>query len=161
MKNLVFISYARSDKYFVENLSQKLKSKGVKFWYDAKIEAGNHWDITIEEKIESAKKLILVLSKTSVASQNVMDEVNFALTKDKKIIPIVIDQCDVPMRVARFQQIDFTKSKKAGTKALLVALGVRPKLRNTLNLIIGFLILVAIGIIIGIGIAILINTNRI
>ncbi|MBT8376584.1 MAG: toll/interleukin-1 receptor domain-containing protein [Bacteroidia bacterium] len=159
MKNLVFISYSRSDKYFVEKLSQKLKSKGVKFWYDAKIEAGDHWDIKIEEKIESAKKLILVLSKSSIASQNVMDEVSFAMTKDKKIIPIIIEPCNVPMRVARFQQIDFTKSKKEGTKALLATLGVRPKLRNTINLIMGYIMLIFIGVIIGFGLAYLFQTD--
>ncbi|NNL82467.1 MAG: TIR domain-containing protein, partial [Winogradskyella sp.] len=101
----------------------------------------------------------LVLSKSSVASQNVMDEVSFAMTKDKKIIPIIIEPCNVPMRVARFQQIDFTKSKKEGTKALLATLGVRPKLRNTINLIMGYIMLIFIGVIIGFGLAYLFQTD--
>ena len=43
----------------------------------------------------------VVLSPRSVTSQNVMDEVSYALEEGKRVVPIVCEDCKVPFRLRR------------------------------------------------------------
>ncbi len=51
--------------------------------------------------------MIVILSPASVASDNVMDEVNSALEDKKRIIPIIYRPCKIPYRLRRLERIDF------------------------------------------------------
>jgi hypothetical protein len=65
-----FISYASRDHAFAERLHADLQNKGVRCWFapeDLKI--GDRLRPRIDETIRLYDKLLLVLSKTSVASQ--------------------------------------------------------------------------------------------
>lgn len=103
----IFISYSKKDTEYVSSLVQALRQQGFDVWFDKNIMTGNDWDDTIEEEIKKADTLILILSKTSVASENVKDEMSYALSLGKSVNPIKIENCDVPMRLARKQYIDF------------------------------------------------------
>jgi hypothetical protein len=103
----IFISYSKKDTEYVSSLVQALRQQGFDVWFDKNIMTGNDWDDTIEEEIKNADVLILILSKTSVASENVKDEMSYALSLGKSVNPIKIEECNVPMRLARKQFIDF------------------------------------------------------
>ncbi len=103
----IFISYSRNDTEYVSSLVQALRQLGFDVWFDKNIMTGNDWDDTIEEEISNADTVILILSKTSVASENVKDEMSYALSLGKSVNPIKIEECNVPMRLARKQFIDF------------------------------------------------------
>ncbi|OBX26505.1 TIR domain-containing protein [Gelidibacter algens] len=103
----IFISYSKKDTEYVSSLVQALRQQGFDVWFDKNIMTGNDWDDTIEEEIKNADALILILSKTSVASENVKDEMSYALSLGKSVNPIKIEECNVPMRLARKQFIDF------------------------------------------------------
>ena len=65
-----FISYASQDQAFAQRLHADLQNKGVRCWFapeDMKI--GDRLRPRIDETIRLYDKLLLVLSKTSVASQ--------------------------------------------------------------------------------------------
>jgi hypothetical protein len=77
-------------------------------WFDINIRTGTDWDNTIETELKNADAVVLILSKTSVASENVKDEISYAIGLDKPVNPIKIEECEVPMRLARKQFVNFT-----------------------------------------------------
>ena len=62
---------------------------------------------------------MVLLSPTSVDSQNALDEVSFAIDAGKRVIPIVLENCHIPLRLKRFQYIDFTTNYNTSLKNLL------------------------------------------
>ena len=117
-----FFCYSRSDSDFALRLAQDLRDEGVEIWIDQlDIPAGAAWDRTIEQAISSCGRLLVVLSPHSVASENVMDEVSFALDQGDLVIPVLLSACDVPLRIRRLQYIDFTGSYDEGLAKLTQA----------------------------------------
>ena len=92
-----FISYASKDHAFAERLYADLQTKGVRCWFapeDMKI--GDRLRPRIDETIRLYDKLLLILSKTSVASQWVEQEVETALAQERQqgttiLFPVRID----------------------------------------------------------------------
>jgi hypothetical protein len=92
-----FISCASKDRAFAERLHADLQNKGVRCWFapeDMKI--GDRIRPRIDETIRVYDKLLLVLSKTSVASQWVEQEVETALARERQqgttiLFPIRLD----------------------------------------------------------------------
>jgi len=67
-----------------------------------------HWDRAVEAALHDCVGMLLVLSSSAAASRNVLDEVTVALDAGKPIIPVRIEPCDLPLRLARVQFIDAT-----------------------------------------------------
>jgi hypothetical protein len=133
----IFFSYSRVDSPFVLKLAKDLREAGVNVWLDQlDIAAGSHWDSSIEKALHSSKTLLIILSSTSVASDNVMDEVSYALEEGKTVIPILLSNCDTPFRLRRLQRIDFTGDYQSGFNSLLEAINVKETNRtNKINTI--------------------------
>jgi hypothetical protein len=118
-----FFSYARADSDFVLKLARDLRQAGADVWLDQlDIEAGNRWDLSVGEALKDSKKMLVILSPDSVSSNNVMDEVSFALEAGKTVIPILYKACDIPFRLRRVQHADFTINYDEALKNLLQAL---------------------------------------
>ena len=123
-KETTFFSYSRSDSEFVLKLAKDLRDAGAELWLDQlDIKAGSHWDASIEAALNSASRLIVILSPASVGSNNVMDEVSFALESGKSVIPVLISACKSPFRLRRLQRIDFTGDYQTGLNQLIELLG--------------------------------------
>jgi hypothetical protein len=104
-----FFSYSRKDKDFVTKLFHDLEAQNCDVWLDTlDLQAGAKWDRSVEDALAKAQSLIVILSPASVRSENVMDEVSYALDKGKLVIPVIMEQCEVPLRLRRLQHIDFT-----------------------------------------------------
>ncbi|TDH18162.1 toll/interleukin-1 receptor domain-containing protein [Segetibacter sp. 3557_3] len=124
----IFLSYSRSDKEFVFKLFSDLKEAGAGVWLDSKdIPGGSTWDSEVQKALISCKYLIIVLSPSSVASPNVLDEVYYALEKDKKIIPVILSVCEIPFRIKRLQHIDLSIDYSTGFIQLLSDLSIKVK----------------------------------
>jgi hypothetical protein len=120
----LFFSYARADSEFVLRVAHDLREAGVDLWLDQlDIPGGVQWDRAIEEALASCSGVLVILSPSSVASPNVMDEVSFALERSKRVFPIVYRDCTVPLRLARIQRIDFTRDYGEAVERLLKDLG--------------------------------------
>ncbi|MEP7109712.1 MAG: toll/interleukin-1 receptor domain-containing protein [Ferruginibacter sp.] len=121
-----FFSYSRSDSAFVLKLAKDLREAGADLWLDQlDIKAGSHWDSSIEAALNNSSRLIIVLTPASVDSNNVMDEVNYALEIGKELIPVLLSDCTVPFRLRRVQHIDFTGNYETGLNQLVEVLGCR------------------------------------
>jgi len=72
MSKRIFISYSRREIGFVDALVDQLESKGNQVWLDYRsLIPGTPWLDQIHRGIEEADVLLLVVSKASLASQNV------------------------------------------------------------------------------------------
>lgn len=104
-----FISYSRADSEFVIRFVKDLKRMGFEIWLDQiDIPKGSRWDDEIEKALDASTAFIVILSPTSMDSQNVKDEVAYALDARKPILPLVLKPCNPPFRLRRFQFVDFT-----------------------------------------------------
>lgn len=92
-----FISYSNQDHNFVQRLHNDLQNNGVRCWFapeDLKI--GDEFRSAIGKQIRARDKLLIILSKSSIHSEWVGDEVETALAEEKelgvqKLIPIRLD----------------------------------------------------------------------
>ena len=118
-----FISYSREDSEFVLRLAKDLKAAGGQVWLDQlDIHPGHPWDVAVEGALNCAPQILLVLSPASAKSENVRDEISFALDAGKIIIPILFKDCIVPLRLQRIQRIDFRTDYAFGLADLLAQL---------------------------------------
>lgn len=132
MPSKTFFSYARDNGEFVLRLAKDLRASGVDLWLDQlDIPAGARWDSEIEKALDSAERLIVVLSADSVGSVNVMDEVSFALEHGKRVVPVLFQECKIPMRLRRLQHLDFTGDYQTGLTQLLKQLEVGSEAAKT------------------------------
>jgi hypothetical protein len=120
-----FVSYSRADSPFAVKLASDLRANGASVWIDQlDIAAGARWDDAIEEGLRRSARVIVLLSPKAVASQNVLDEVSFAMDEGKTLVPVLVERCTVPMRLRRLQYVDFTSGYETALGRLLVTLGV-------------------------------------
>ena len=127
-KPKIFFSYSRDDSEFVLNLAKELRGDGANVWLDQlDIKPGTRWDKSIEDALDASKTVLVILSKTSVESNNVMDEVSYALEEGKTVIPVLLEECDIPFRLRRLQFADFSVSHEKGIQKLTKALGLTDK----------------------------------
>lgn len=131
-KPRIFFCYARTDSEFVLRLAKHLRSTGASIWIDQlDVPAGQRWDRVTQQALETSERLLVILSPQSIASENVMDEVNYALEEKKEVLPILYRECDVPYRLRRFQYIDFTKNYDYGIAKLLKLLNIEERYKTS------------------------------
>jgi predicted ATPase len=119
----IFISYAHADSPFVDRLEADLRTQGFDPWVDRqRLAGGQRWRRELQDAVERAQVLLIVLSPDAVASENVQIEYDYVLELGKVVIPIYYRQCDVPMELRAIQWIDFRQSYEQGLTALLQAL---------------------------------------
>jgi hypothetical protein len=112
IKRWTFISYSRKDKEFALELARALKSAGHFVWLDQlDIPTGARWDDEVEKALRECDIFLIVMTAASISSENVKDEIGYAIDHRKRIIPVLLEECDVPLRLRRFQYVDFTKLK--------------------------------------------------
>lgn len=120
-----FFSYARRDSEFVLKLAKELREVGAILWLDQlDILGGQRWDRAIEEALGACQGMIVVLSPESLASNNVMDEVSYALEAGKLVVPILLRSGTIPFRLRRVQHVDFTAGYDTGFAQLLRSLHI-------------------------------------
>jgi TIR domain-containing protein/zinc ribbon protein len=118
-----FVSYSRSDSEFALRLATDLKAAGASVWLDQlDIPPGAPWDLTVQEALTKCPAFLVILSPFSVRSDNVSDEVAFALDKKKKVLPILYRDCEIPFRLTRIQYIDFRAEYTRSVRMLVSAL---------------------------------------
>ncbi len=120
MSEQIFVSYSRVDTDFVLNLINDLIEEKLDVWLDQRdISAGQRWDRTIQAALQESDIFIIVLSPDSVASENVLDELSFAISAKKRIIPVLYRDCQIPYRIARIQFVDMRTDYRNGFQQLV------------------------------------------
>jgi len=124
----VFISYAAKDRTRVLDLVERLRAAGVSVWIDQMgIEGATMWSQEIVAAIRSCKVLILAISENSAGSENVVKEVALASEGRKRILPVYIEQAEIPesmaYQLAGIQRIEFFEGQEdAAQQAVIRAL---------------------------------------
>jgi len=122
-----FFSYSRADSEAVLKLATELRAAGADLWLDQlDIVGGQHWDTEVESALTRCDGVLAVLSPEAIASKNVMDEVSYALERDKLIIPVLLRTCDIPFRLRRVHHVDFTGDYQQALSHLKRAIGIDP-----------------------------------
>ena len=105
-------------------MADDLKQRGVPVWLDVlAIPPGKRWDDVLENALEDSSHLLLAVSAASKRSQNVRDELAYAIDKGKEVIPLILDGTEPPLRARRFQQVIFhARDYAAALHELLQAL---------------------------------------
>jgi hypothetical protein len=119
------MSYSRADSEFALRLARDLKAAGAMVWLDQlDIRPGDPWDRSIEAALDAARFMLVILSPASSNSENVRNEIAFALEEGKIVIPVLHKECFVPLQLRRAQRIDFSADYTRGLTDLLAFLGV-------------------------------------
>jgi len=126
MSSTIFFSYSRVNSETVLELAKELRNAGADIWLDQlDIKPGTRWDKSIEDALAASQTLLVILSKSAVESDNVMDEVSYALEEGKTVEPVLLEECEIPFRLRRLQFADFTDSREKGMETLAQALGLK------------------------------------
>jgi hypothetical protein len=125
----VFISYAHENKSFAKKLAAELEKNGYRVWWDySTLKGGQDWQREIQSGIIECHYFIIVLTPSAVASDWVRNEITLATQKDKTIIPLFLENCEIPIAIIRKQYIEFeNQTHKAALNELIELL----KIQNT------------------------------
>lgn len=131
LENEVFLCHSSADKGRVRIIHDELKSLGVSCWLDEnKIKVGDSIVSKIDEALGSSKTMIAFLSKRAVESMWAKREWQSFLSRqlsggDLKILPAMLEECDVPAILADVKYADFRESYYEGFKEIYKALEVK------------------------------------
>jgi hypothetical protein len=124
----VFLCHCSADKGWVRMVHDDLKHLGVGSWLDEnKIKVGDSIVSKIDEGLASSKTMIVFLSSSSVKSMWTKKEWQSFLARtlsgnDLKILPVLLEQCDVPKILADIKYADFRTSYYEGFRQIHDAL---------------------------------------
>lgn len=83
-----FISYAHRDAAFVDPLLDALRKSGANYWVDTRIDPGQRWDETLEDRIRNCGAVIACVSDQYQESKYCRRELKFADLINKPILPV-------------------------------------------------------------------------
>ena len=114
----IFISYSRENQQKVVTLVEYLRGQGLNVWMDeTDIHGATLWTKEIVEAIRACSLFILAISRHSTGSKNVVKELALASEREKIILPIYLEKCDIPetmeYQLAGIQNIAFHTLDKA------------------------------------------------
>jgi CheY-like chemotaxis protein len=130
----VFLCHSTTDKPAVRQLYTFLVAEGFRPWLDEKdLIAGQDWELTIRNAVRTSQVAIVCLSRAAVSKTGfVQKEIRLALdVADEQpegaifLIPVKLENCDVPIRLAKWQWVDLWTPE--GYQRLLHALKLRAK----------------------------------
>jgi hypothetical protein len=121
----VFLSHSSADKAFVSRLANDLQARKVPVWFDRwELKIGDSLTQRIQDGIAESSWLAIVLSKNSVKSEWVKKELAaaHAMELHKRsvfILPLVIDDCEIPVFLLDKLYADFRISYEHGFESLV------------------------------------------
>ncbi len=124
----VFISHSSSDKERVWKIVSYLQSVGVELWIDKlEMRPGTSLIRTITEAISDAPYVAVMLSAEALQSTWVEEELKQAMshefhTEQTKVIPCLLEDCEVPLLLKDKLRCDFRKDDFKGVVELLSGL---------------------------------------
>jgi len=103
-----FISYTQTDSGLTTQLANDLRAAGFDIWFDQfNIPAGSRRDYEVEKALQSCNIFLLVLSPASLHSQNVMNEIRYAIDSAKQILLLLATPCEIPSHLKKCQFVNF------------------------------------------------------
>ena len=91
----VFVSYAHQDKAVAYPELLRIRSLGIRVWYDEGIEPGSEWPEAIASALNRAAAFVVLITPAAVASRNVRNEIGCAFTWGKPFFAIHLTKTDL------------------------------------------------------------------
>lgn len=113
----IFISYNHQDSHFVDVLAANLVRAKHNVWMDRwELNVGDSLTSKIEENLTQSSAIIVVLSKHSIESNWCKRELTAGLVRELEenktlVLPVVIDDCTIPLFLRDKLYADFRKDK--------------------------------------------------
>jgi TIR domain len=104
----LFISYSRQDEVFARRLATSLSQMGADIWIDIQdIPAGMKWSSAIQQGLDVCDAMLVIITPSSSASQNVEDEWQYYRDRGKPIVPVLVHPTQLHYQLSRIQHINF------------------------------------------------------
>jgi len=87
----IFISYSHDDAHYVFPVLEGVAAAGYNIWYDHGIEIHATWSDELANAITASSLVVVFISKNAMASHYVRTEVEFALSKNVKVLPVYLE----------------------------------------------------------------------
>ncbi len=108
----VFLTHADEDKDSVQQMRRSLMRAGLTVWASTSdIQTGADFQTAINQGIEEADNLVYLLSPDSLRSSYCHQELDYALSLNKRVIPVLVKPIDgipIPDALKTLQYIDLT-----------------------------------------------------
>jgi len=120
----IFVSYAGADKTYAKTLTDKLSELGLSVWFDEyELKPSDSIIDKIGQAISTSDYFIVLLSNNSVQSKWVQFELGTFLTRefttrDITLLPIIIDDCEIPEILASRKYLDLRTNFDEGVNQL-------------------------------------------
>ena len=122
----VFLSYAHKDRHYRKRVQKALEKRGLWVWVDDRgLTPGIAWQEAIQEAIDSACSIVVILSPDAKISRYVSRELNYAGSQGKRIFPVLARgnlKTAVPFAVSGIQFVSIAKTSKAEFAEVMDAL---------------------------------------
>lgn len=123
----IFISYSHEDSDFASTLAGRLVEQNAHVWIDAwEINVGDSLIERIQNAIQDAGALLVILSKASVESEWCKRELNAGLMRELEekrvvVLPVLKEDCTIPTFLREKKYADFRADFDTGFRELLTA----------------------------------------
>lgn len=110
----LFVSYSSRDIEVCDILESDLEGMGFEVWRDrSDIRGGEDWARAIESSVGQAYALLVLVSRHSIISEWVKKEIEFSQIGEIHVIPLRLDDSEIPAQISDSQAIDFSATNKA------------------------------------------------
>jgi TIR domain len=100
----VFISYSHEDRDRAQLLVTAFKKDGLSVWWDVDLPPGGSWDRLLEQRLQTARTVIVLWSEVSVTRAWVREEALDAVQRNV-LIPVLLDDVPPPLGFRHVQAL--------------------------------------------------------
>jgi hypothetical protein len=101
----VFISYSHEDRDRAQPLVTAFKKDGLSVWWDVDLPPGGSWDRLLEQRLHSARSVVVLWSEVSVTKAWVREEALDAFQRNV-LIPVLLDDVAPPLGFRHLQALN-------------------------------------------------------
>lgn len=95
MTHDIFISYSSEDKAIADAVVTAFETNGLRCWVAPRdIKPGADWGDSITKAIDISKVVLLIFSGNANRSKRVLDEIYYAISEEKIILPFRVEKLD-------------------------------------------------------------------
>lgn len=106
----IFVSYARKDGTVLKKVRTALEQAHQQGWIDTEgVLVGGDYRSQIDVALQSARAVVVILSRASAKSPYVTYEWSYALGAGVRVIPVLVEAADLHPRLEALQYLDLTQ----------------------------------------------------
>jgi hypothetical protein len=118
-RRTVFVSYTHQDTEFVMKLAEDLKRMNLEPLIDRlELKVGDNIRQAVDEMIDKSDYFLFVISESSMKSDWAKKELEQAVSRKKKVLPVVLHTPSVPKEISGVFYANFSEGYETGIDQL-------------------------------------------